>query len=155
MKIKVTLAQEKDVPEICHFFRLEYALCKNWPDKVLSPWITWYCQSGFCSIGREVVLGQGIEIAGHIKSLLLGRPVEDYYRAKEETFYQERDGNCFFVDTILTKHLCTVRLMTDLLIASVGTKEYIAFTRDHGKMEKLKVYNLEKFLRYYAPLPKL
>lgn len=149
MRYKAALAQEKDVAEICHFIKLSYLPLKAWPDKILYPWITWYCQSGFASISREVVEDYGIEISGHITSLLLGRPAILPERAKAETFYHDNNGDYFYVDTIICPTISLIPILGEVLVKCVGMKQYLAFTRDCDNMKKLRIYKTKDFLRRY------
>lgn len=149
MKYKVALAQEKDVAEICHFIKLSYLPLKTWPDKILVPWISWYCKSGFAAISREVVGDFNIEISGHITTLLLGRPCLLPERAKEETFYNDITGNYFYADTIICSSLGIIPILGEVLAKCMGMKEYLAFTRDCDNMKKLRIYKTKDFLRRY------
>lgn len=149
MIIKVSFGKANDLAEICHFIKIAYGLCRDWPDDILYPWTKWYIDSGLCVIGREEVISQNISISGHVKSLLLGRPTDKAEICKTQQYYYNFEGDTFFCDALITKHSKSIPVMANVMIKGLGQKEYLAFTRDRDKMKKVKIYKTQEFLSYY------
>lgn len=150
--IKVTLANQDDNTEIRHFMRMKYRLCKDWEDNFFKAWLTWYIAQGLCVIGRDIIVANNRNIFGHIEALLMGRPIKEIQDVFQDTYALDYNGDTFFVDIYISPSTTLLPTLTAMMIASVGIKKYLAFTRDHGTMRKVKKYQLTKLLHYYAPI---
>jgi len=152
MASKVLIAVLGDLSEICIFMRLKYKLCQPWSDDFLRSWVRWYVDQGFCAIARESIPVYDKRIVfGHIQALLLGRPIKDIQDVFNETYAVDREGDIYFIDIVIMDDNRLGWFLKDAMVESVGMKNYIAFTRDHGKMERVRKYPIHKLLHYYEP----
>lgn len=148
---KVTLAQKHDLPEMASFVRLKYKLASKWPEDLLRGWLGWYVSNRIAVISREIIESGSRQIIGHIQSLLLGRPIENVDYVFHDTYYIDWTGSTFFIDLVIMDDNRLGAFMKEVMVKSVGMKDYLAFTRDHGKMRRVRKYPIEKILRYYEP----
>lgn len=143
MKIKVTLATEKDALFVMNFLLRNYIYLRKWPIGMLLSWINWYCLAGFCTISER-------EDNSVIVGLLMGRPMLNTDKVFVSPWDWSMDGDIFFIDTICTSHSGCIPFLAQKMIESVGMKNKIAFTRDHGNMKTIHVWPTLKFVNKYA-----
>lgn len=155
MRYKVTLATLNQLDEIVELVQQRYEPAKDIGKSDLRVWVSWFIQSNLCVVAVESSGGDGeIEMFGQINSLLMGRPISakaDMDSRNDLPYDYNLNGDTFYIDLILADHLTVVPFYRKILEGVLGmTKEYIAFSRDRGKMGTRR-YKLEKILRYYEP----
>jgi len=138
---KVTLARKSDIKEIACLIRENISDVCLWPDISLHSWIGWFVDCKLIVIGIT---------DGKIKTLMMGRPILVVLWATQNPYYHDFFGDKWYMDCVINP--CSIGMtIRDLMIKVLGgTKEKLAYSRQHGSIRKVHIYPLDKVLRYYA-----